>query len=319
VRHASQVAAAELFLRRGLLTPYLLRSVGISRDAAERAVKAGLWSRPVRGHYVPHARSLTPLELARGAAAYVGSPCVVTGLLALSRHRVPWLPEIAGAHVLVADSVRTVSAGPYHVQRTPQWNALPTESAGGLQWAPPERAVIDAARTARSLREARGLVLGVVGAGLATPADLSAVLATTRRNGSGFARRAVRDAERGCASPPEAELVDALLPLRVPFLVNPEIWVDGVHLGNSDVWILGTAVGGEVESRQWHEGAEAEESTYDRHERFVAAGLDLVHLGVRRMRSDLPAAARYLVQRAQAGPPLPPGLVVVPRGPLLGG
>lgn len=305
-------------MRHGLLTPYLLQSVGISRDAAERAVKAGLWQRPVRGHYVPHARDLSAVELARAAAAYVGAPCVVTGLLALTRYRVPWLPEVRGAHVLVADRVRRESAGRYLVQRTPQWDALPTASVSGLRWAAPKRAVIDAARTAGSLREARGLVLGVVGAGLATPAELAAVLATTRRNGSGFARRAVRDAERGCASPPEAELVDALLPLRVPFLVNPEIWVDGVHLGNSDVWILGTAVGGEVESRQWHEGAEAEESTYDRHERFLAAGLDLVHLGVRRMRRDLPAAARYLVQRAQAGPPLPPGLVVVPRGPLLG-
>ena len=317
MRQTSQEAAGELFLRHGLLTPYLLAQVGISRDAAERAVTAGLWRRPARGCYVPHSRPCTPLELARGAAAYVRGPSVVTGLVAVQRYAAPWLPEIADAHVLVADRMRRQSAGPYVVQRTPQWDALPTSNAFGLRWAAPERAVVDAARRAASLQEARGIVLGAVGARLATAAELADVLATTRRNGSGFARRAIEDAHRGCASPPEAELVDDLLPLGRPFLVNPEIWLGTVWLGISDVWVLGTAVGGEVESREWHEGGRAE-STYDRHERYVEAGLELVHLSVARIRRERGEAARYLLQRAASGPPVPAGLRVVPRGPVLG-
>jgi hypothetical protein len=181
-----------------------------------------------------------------------------------------------------------------------------------------ERAVVDAAHRSRSLRAARGIVLGAVSDKHATPDELDGILATCRRNGSAFARRAILDARRGCASPPEAELVDELIPLGVPFLVNPEIWVDGVKLGSPDVWALGTAVGGEVESAERHEGAQQAESTYDRHERFRGGGVDLVHLSVRRVRTNAAEAARYYLERAVAGPPVPRGLVVVPRGPVLG-
>jgi hypothetical protein len=182
-----------------------------------------------------------------------------------------------------------------------------------------ERAVVDAARRAGSRRDARGIVLGAVADRRASVAGLDAVLAACRRNGSALARRAIRDAERGCASPPEAELVDALLPLRRPFLVNPELWCDGVKLGSPDVWLLGGAVGGEVESVERHEGDEQAESTYDRHERFAAEGVELVHLSVARIRRDPRAAAAHYLARASAGPRPPRGLVVLPRGPVLGG
>jgi hypothetical protein len=59
------------------------------------------------------------------------------------------------------------------------------------------------------------------------------------------------------------------------------------------------------------------ENTYDRHDRITAPGLQLVHLSVGRIRRDAPAAARDLLARVRTGPPPPPGLVVVPRGPLL--
>jgi hypothetical protein len=296
-----------------------LAALGISASAAERAVRAGEWQRLVPGLYLPHARPLTPVELAREGTAYVGSPCVVTGLVACHRYRLRWLPPADEVHLLVADEVRRSSAGPFVVQRTPQWDAAPVSTLVGLRWAAPDRAVVDACRRAGSLREARGLVLGAVADRLVTPEHLAAALATCRRNGSAYARRAIVDATRGCASPPEAELVDALLLLGRPFLVNPEVWVSGILIGCPDTWVLGTGVGGEVESRERHAGDDLVESTYDRHERFAAVGLDLVHLSVARIRRDPHEAARHLLQRAGARAGTPPGLVVVARGPVLGG
>ena len=147
-------------------------------------------------------------------------------------------------------------------------------------------------------------------------ADLSAVLAARRRNGSAPVRQALVDAERGCASPPEAELVDALVGCRRPFLVNPDLWCDGRYLGRPDVWLVGTDTGGEVDSVERHGDARDTESTYDRHERFGAGGLQLVHLSVRRVRNDPAEAAAHLLSRG-VGRTAPPGLVVCPRGPLL--
>ena len=318
MRAENQRRAEDAARRRGLLTVPVLARLGISRDAAERAVRAGSWRAPVRGGYVPYARPSTLVELAMQGATYVAQPCVLTGLIPLHLLGFRWLPDVTEAHLLVDDRVRRESQGPFVVQRTMCFDALESWPGAGRRFASVERAVVDAARRAGSLQDARGIVLGAVADRKAAVVALETVLGSCRRNGSALARRAIRDAARGCASPPEAELVDALLPLRRPFLVNPELWLDDVQLGSPDVWLLGSSVGGEVESAERHEGDAQTESTYDRHERFADAGVELVHLSVARIRRDAREAAAYYVARASAGPKPPPGLVVVPRGPILG-
>lgn len=62
-------------------------------------------------------------------------------------------------------------------------------------------------------------------------------------------------------------------------------------------------------------------STYDRHERVSAGGIELVHLSVGRIRRSVSEAAGHLLDRARARAllpyPEPAALTVVPRGPLL--
>ncbi len=197
---------------------------------------------------------------------------------------------------------------------------LETWTRDGHRLAPVARAVVDGAR-GLSLRDARGVVLGAVADRWADADDLRAHLDATQRNGSGLVRRAVVDAARGCASPPEAEVVDRLLGCGLPFYVNPELRLDGRRLGLPDIWFLGLGLGGEVESQERHGEDEQVESTYDRHERMTSCGIGLVHLSVRRIRRDPGAAAEHLVRQAVArkwsGAGEPAGLVVVPRGPLL--
>jgi hypothetical protein len=111
--------------------------------------------------------------------------------------------------------------------------------------------------------------------------------------------------------------VDALVGCGQPFYVNPELWLDGVLLGCPDVWLVGTGTGGEVDSQERHGDDDQVENTYDRHERITAPGLQLVHLSVARIRRDVGEAAGHLLARARSGPAAPPGLVIVPQGPLL--
>jgi len=316
-RGQSSLAAAAATGTDGIVTTANLHAAGISRRLAERAVATQRWQRAARGIYVPHPPPLTNLDLVRAARAYVDGPMVVTGVVVLRELGLRWLPSIDSVHLRVPDSVRRTSSAAVRVTRTSGFDELTTWVRYGERMADPAQAVADAARHADGLRTARGIVLGAVADRWAGSEELRRRVDRGRRNGSALLHRAVSDAERGCASPPEAELVDALVGRGVPFLVNPEVSVAGRSLGFVDVWLLGTAVGGEVESVERHEGGGREESTYDRHERFRVDGLDLVHLSVRRIRADADEAVTHLLRQAAAGPQVPSGLVVRPRGPVL--
>lgn len=294
-----------------------LRGVGISNDHAERQVRAGRWQRPVRGVYLPHDRPPTDGDLVSVAQAHVGGDLVVTGQVALRGLGLRWLPDVRRIHVLVPPQLDRRSSGLVRVTRTSAYDELETWVRYGARFADVARAVVDAGRLVPRLQDVRGIVLGAVADGFASPDELRHLVDAGRRNGSALVRRAVEDARRGCASPPEAEVVDELIGRGVPFYVNPELWLDGALIGIPDVWLAGTGTGGEVESQERHGEAHDVENTYDRHERFAGHGLQLVHLSVRRIRADAREAAAHLLSRARSGPPAPSGLVIVPRGPLL--
>lgn len=307
---------------RDTVTAAELVAAGLDPRIAERQVRRGSWQRPTRGVYVTHARELTGLDLGRVACRIGGDHVVVSGVLALRELGLRWLPDAHTVLALVPPDVRTRSNGRVVLQRTKDLAGLQTWSRGGLRMAPVARAVVDAARGSASLRDVRGVVLGAVADGWADVPTLAEVLGTTQRNGSGLARRAIEDARRGAASPPEAELVDALVGCGVPFYVNPDLLLHGRLLGSPDLWLPGLGLGGEVDSVERHEQDDAAvASTYDRHERITEPGLELVHLSVQRIRRSVSEAAGHLLdrarRRAQLGLREPDGLIVVPTGPLL--
>jgi hypothetical protein len=130
------------------------------------------------------------------------------------------------------------------------------------------------------------------------------------------------DWDRGARSAPEAEAADAVLALEAPaFLLNPEIRLDGQLLGSPDGWLIDAGLGWEMDSVEFHGDAASLDATFARHRRFDDAGLGLLHATPSRMRADRRAWARDVLARAVRRRPWspPPGLVVVPTGPLLGG
>jgi hypothetical protein len=300
-----------------VITSTGLSAADVSNDFAEREVRENRWRRGARGVYLTHTDPPTDAELCEVARAHVGEDFIVTGLLVLRALRLPWLPVDPQIHVLVPAATRRTSSSLVRVTRMSAYGELRTWGVSEPRLADPARAVVDAARWAEGLRDVRGIVLGAVAQGRCTIEDLTRQLDAGQRNGSALVRRALTDATRGCASPPEAELVDALVGRGVPFYVNPQLWLDGALLGCPDVWIAGTGTGGEVESQERHGDDVGVENTYDRHERITTPGLQLVHLSVRRIRRDVGDAAQHLLTRTAAGPTAPDGLIVVPTGPLL--
>jgi hypothetical protein len=324
MRQADATGAAALALRHGgFLTPRQLSAAGFDEDLARREVAARRWQRPLRGYYVPNTDPLTDVLLARIATAYAGRASLLTGLIAARALQMRWVPTLPGAQVLVPAGVRRPSSRLVHVRRCAALHELTPTLWQDVRLAPAARVVLDGALRLDSLRDVRGLVLGAVADELTTPEELAALLAGEPFNGTALLRQAVGDAADGAASPPEAEMADALRGCRQPFLLNPELWIDGQLVGSPDGYFLGLGAGWEVDSRERHEGDESFDDTLGRHTRFGGHGLVLAHPTPKRIRQHTEATAAAVLEVARARlllPPgfrEPPGLEVVPKGPVL--
>lgn len=323
------VARVEGLATYGVVTAGQLRAAGVHPDEIARQVRGGRWQRLWRGTYLTRPGPVGPVELAHAAVLHASQlpgrrspapPPVLSGLAGARLLQLRWVPPGERVQVLVGPHVQRPSYDLVLVRRTQdladvrpwRWHGVPVADA--------TRLVVDGARECRSLRDVRGLVLGAVAGGWTTADAVVEQLDRGAVPASAWARRAARDAARGAASPPEAELVDALLGAGMPFLCNPELRLGGRLVCVPDVYLVGTGVGGELDSVERHGGQEHLADTLDRHERADVAGVHLVHVTPQRFRAD-PAAFLARLRRAVAhrGDRCePPGLVVLPRGPLLG-
>lgn len=330
----------------GVVTAAQLRMAGADPDTVRQAIERH-WQAPAHGIYVPHRQGLTDVELAHVAAAHAGPEAVVSGLLAARTLGMRWLPEdVPGALVLVPPHVRRVSSkGLILVRRCDALSSGSTQPWNGLRRALPAQVVVDSCRQLlavrragvaskwvqerggwfeeRCLREVRGIVLGAIADRLCSVIDIESLVETGPIRDSALLRRACRDARRGAASPPEAELVDNLLEHGIPFACNVEVWVGEELIAVLDVLLVGTGVGAEMDSKEAHEREDLLDATLRRHARLERLGFALRHVTPTRYRDDpaafheeLFAAAR---ERLSVGMGDPPGLHLVPRGPVLRG
>lgn len=336
--------AAELGRPRGgVVLAADLRRAGADPDTVRQAIRTR-WQVPVRGVYVLHRDPLTDAELGQVALAHAGPQAVLTGGLVARRAGMRWLPELPGAMALVPAHVRRRgSEGVVLIRRCADLDTLDVRVVDGMPVVPVEQAVVDtcrqliavrqtslgAASSARYrtlwedflLRDIRGVVLGAVADKHCSVDQVLARVDAGAMRDSRLVRRACLDAQRGAVSPPEAELVDSLLEAGVPFSCNVEVWRGDVLVAVLDVYLVGTGVGGEMESEEAHGESSLLDATLLRHARVERAGITLRHITPRRHRADPAAFRDELVatarERIARGLGDPPGVRLVPRGPLL--
>jgi hypothetical protein len=304
-----------------------LAARGVDMRTVTRLVKAGDVERMWRGMYafgpvtdttrahaaIKHAQARLPGRKPQPAP-------VVTGLLAARELELPWVPDSTSVHVLVGKDVRRPSYPEIVVRRCCDLEAVDTWSLAGVRMADATRAVYDGARECASLRDVRGLILGSVAKGVTTK-HLTTLLDRGAVGATAWTRRAVLDADRGCASPPEAEAVDAMIGCGWPFYVNPDLYLGGTFLCRPDVFLVGTGSGGELDSVEQHNASQAKLAhTLNRHT-AAARVVDLLHRTPWQLRQDPAAWVRDLITQAadrlERGLGDPPGLEIRPRGPLL--
>ena len=308
----AQVAKAAL--RTGpIATAHTLGAAGADRLQRKRIVRAGQLVPVLRGIYA--LGDPGPRERVHAAVQRGGPGAIVTGLWAARWLGLRWVPPNDRPQVLIPAERRRTSSAEVLIRRAHDHDDVETWTRDGLRVAHADRAVVDGCRELSVLGDVRGLVLGAVADRWCSAEELSDLLSRGAVGGTALIRRAVLDAERGAASPPEAELVDKLLRRRVSFIANPELWLDGRLVGTPDVYLLGTGVGGELDSKERHGEAELLDATLQRHGRFADAGLWLEHVTPARFRRDPDAYVDVLLTRAAAHRE-PAGLRVVHSGPV---
>ena len=297
-----------------------IRRAGCDPELTRREVDAGRWQRISRGTFLASADPPTDLQQAWCAQLAGGEGSVVTGAVACRIAGIADVPSYLPVAVLVGAN-RPRDEDGVHFLRTARPPAPVLR--GGLWLAPPARAVVDAARAARSLRDVRALVTAALRARHCTHEELVGELAHSPRRGSGHSRRALQDWADGARSAPEAEVADWLreqvrarrMP---PFLLNPLVYDGSELLGAVDVHVPGCALGGEVDSARHHAGVDDLDATLLRHARFAAAGVHLEHVTPTRFRRapELWAAgfAMRAADRRRGGDPV--RLRIEPAGPV---
>ncbi len=323
MRPAPFAAVHELArVREGVISRQLLVRAGFDHELPSREIKNGRWQVLLPGVYLTSPDEPTLLQRCHAAALHGGRRAVLSGNAACV------LRGIAGADsddpsvtLLVPRTYRRISNDWCHLVRTDE---LPVaDLIGGLPLAPAERAVADAVRAASDLGDGRARACA---AARELDWDLFRAEASRPVPKSKHLSQVVRDLEDGVRSPAEGDLHDVFFRAArqgtfPPYLLNPDVYVDGVFVGSPDLWVVGLGLGDEVDSRRWHEGEQELDATLLRHERFRGHGLLLAHVTPARFGRDPlghVAALRGLVaERASLSTPEPEGLLVLGRGPLM--
>lgn len=280
-----------------LITRSQALAAGMSEDALRHRLRTdGPWRVVLPGIYLGHNGQLTVGQREIAAVLYAGRGCVITGLAALGRQGVR-VPLSTTIDVLIPATTRRMSTSFVQIHRTARMPGRPWK-LDGIRWAPPPRAVGDAARMEMELTDVRALVADVVQHGKCTVQQLAAELRAGPTQGSGALRAALEEVADGVASVAEGDLRKLIKTGGLPDpMYNPCLYVGTDFLAKPDVWWPDAGVAAEVDSREWHLSPAAWERTQARHDRMSAHGILVLHYAPRRLRAD---GARVLAELRSA-------------------
>lgn len=299
--------------QRGLVTVRQLRDAGVTPDALRWRI--GRTWRLVLPRVVAVAGvGLDPTQRMIAALLYAGPGAVITSSAAAAWYGVTAAGGLPRITVEVPVRRGPGGAGFVVVRRTvrPDPGA---RSLGGLLLACPARSVAAAARDAADPQVCRAVVLEAVQRGVADIEQIRQEVELGQRIGSALPRAALREAEAGAWSIPEADLLALLARSRL----LPQIWAnpsliaaDGHRLPRPDGWFDDVALAVQVHSRRFHSGELDWERTVMTDGVFAEYGIPVVAVTPRAIADD-PGGVRRRVERAYRSAAQRPRTPVIAR------
>ena len=297
--------------QRGVLSRTQVLSCGVSLDGLRHRYRlGGPWRRLLPGVYLTSTGEPTSEQRQTAALLYAGRSSVITGPVALNRYRIR-APETRRVDVLVPAARQIGSRAFVVVHRT--WRLPPPEMHDlALRFAPTARAVADTVLGLTNRSDVRAVVASAVQQGRCTVADLGAELAQGPVRGSMLFRSVLAEVRDGIRSPAEADFRDLIRTSGLPQpLFNPRLILDGRLLAVPDAWWADRALIVEIDSREWHLSPDDWEATMARDARLRAAGIRVIHVTPRQVRTEPARILGDIADALRAGDPVP-GLVTLP-------
>lgn len=291
---------------------------GMTRKALRHRTRpGGPWQELLPLTYLAVTGSPTPVQKEVAAVLYAGRDTVpsagrdsvLTGLSALRRHglKVPAAEEISVLIPAGHASQGRRSHAFVTVMPTVRMPA-PVCYRGVVQYAFPERALLDAARELHSFRQMRALVADAVQQRHCRLDVLQAELERGPRRGSAWLRRSLAEVACGIRSGAEGDFGDLLRRSGLPApMFNARLYAGKVFIAMVDAWWPEAGVAGEVDSRAWHLLPEDWERDLQRHTRMSAHGIIVLHFPPSRIRehpAGVAADIRAALAAGQARPRL---------------
>jgi hypothetical protein len=297
--------------QRWVLSRQQALACGLTPDAIRyRARKGGQWQRLLPAVYLMATGQPTREQLETAALLYAGPTSVITGATALSHYKIR-APETRLIHVLVPASRQCASRSFVAIHRTVQMPHAQVHDLA-IAYVPPARAVADAVRGLTDRSQVRAVVASAVQQSRCSIRDLAAELAAGPIRGSGLLRSVLAEVTDGIRSPAEGDFRDLIRRSDLPQpLFNPSLYLDGKLLARPDAWWPDHGVAVEIDSREWHFAPEAWEATMRRDSRLTAAGIRVLHVTPRQLRTEPDRILRDIAAALQVGR-RPVGIATVP-------
>jgi hypothetical protein len=303
------------YLRRqqDVVTRDQVLEAGVSEKALRhRLRRGGPWQVLLPRIYLAVTGTPTKSQQEMAAMLYGGFGSVVTGASALQIHRIRIEPS-DGIDVLVPGTCQRRNAGFVRLHRTermPERIWMET----GVQYALAARAVGDTVRWMSSLRDIRGVVSDAVQRKKCELAELVNELNAGPRQGSALFREALAEVIGGSRSTAEADLRELIIKaaLEMP-LFNADIYDGDTFIARPDAWYPELGIAIEVDSKEWHLGANEHEETLkrgNRMEKYLINVLRFTPNEIRYQPKRVIAEIKEAIERARGRPR--PNLRTVP-------
>lgn len=289
----------------------------LSEQALRRRLSAG-WQVIFPGVYATFREALTQEQRLWAAYLFAGESAMFTDRLVLEAVGIRFLPEEdpEQLHVLLPWEHRRKSRSFLKVTRT---RYLPESLLlGDFPAAPLDRALVDFGVRVRDERAVLAVLADAVQRRMVSVGALEKGLRIAPKQGRAGLTAAVDALRAGIRSVPEQDFrVIASGARTPPVLFNPLLQLPSGRRISPDALIEECGLVHETNGRLAHAEEDLFESMQERHDAMTVAGLTVLHNGPRRLRNDPRLVSlewRDCVRRL-SGHGMPPGVVVLRRGP----